>query len=287
MGLVESVYMKAGFNPTRRNRNIGTTKQGHGLNNRLVIPDICRGERRWAEQLGPHRHIQRVIAGRSVVFIVEETHSGCVHACTVDDVRHVLEHIPRDDWDGLDTFVFRQSTRKQRLLRPAWGRMFYAADFGLPGRKPLRSGPAVILEAVNCGAKLEWGSGLDPDDQAELARLKKDGHHVSRKGRRHLIAMTPSAVRATQLYRTLLHEVGHWVDYLEKVERPADAGVGEYGALSEAYFKRPGHEREAFAHRYADTMRERLRRFGIVPFEPIIAPEPGVWSSAPGGDPNS
>jgi hypothetical protein len=29
---------RAGWNPTRRNRNIGTAKSGHGLDNSLVIP---------------------------------------------------------------------------------------------------------------------------------------------------------------------------------------------------------------------------------------------------------
>jgi hypothetical protein len=56
---------------------------------------------------------------------------------------------------------------------------------------------------------------------------------------------------------------------LEKVERPADAGLGDYGKLSEAYFSRPQDEREAFAHRYADMTRDRLIKFGIIPFDRI------------------
>ena len=31
--------MRAGYNPNRRNRNLGTKKAGHGQANRLVIPD--------------------------------------------------------------------------------------------------------------------------------------------------------------------------------------------------------------------------------------------------------
>lgn len=269
--------MKTGFNPTRRNRNIGTAKQGHGRNNCLVIPDICLRGRIWAEQLNPHQQIQRVIGGRHVVFIVEETNSGCTHACTVEDIRYILEHVPRADLDGLDTFVLRQSTRKQRLIRPAWGRMFYFADIGLPGRDPVRLGPVVMLEAIDCDAQFEWASALDPHSQAELERLKEDGHRVVRKGHRYQFSMTAEAVRATQLYRTLLHEIGHWVDYLEKVERPAESGTGTRQELSETFFRRPGQEREAFAHRYADAMRERLKRFGIIPFEQIVSPKPGVW----------
>jgi hypothetical protein len=32
-----------GFNPIRRNRNIGTAKSGHGQDNRMTIPKIAHG----------------------------------------------------------------------------------------------------------------------------------------------------------------------------------------------------------------------------------------------------
>jgi hypothetical protein len=134
-----------------------------------------------------------------------------------------------------------------------------------------------MLEAVDCSAKLKWRSALDPNDQAELARLQNDGHRVSREGHHHVLSITPKSVRATQLYRTLLHEIGHWADYLEKVERPAEGGAGEYAELSAAYFRRPNQEREAFAHRYADATRERLMKFGVLPFDPIANLKPGIW----------
>lgn len=207
-----------------------------------------------------------MVGSREIIFLVEETTGGCVHACSVDDVRHVLAHVPAGDWEGLDTFVLRQSTRKQRTLRPAWGRLLYFADLGVPGRAAKRRGPAVLLEAVDCAAKLKWSSSLDPDDQAELDRLAEDGHVIERIGRQHVFSISPEATRATQLYRTLLHEIGHWVDWLNKVERPAERG-GDFDRLREAYFQRPRDERDAFAHRYASEMRERLVRFGVIPFE--------------------
>lgn len=257
---------RAGFNPTRRNRNIGTPKQGHGQDNRLVIPELMTSSRTWKERLNRHQQIQRVVGGREIIFIVEETSGGCVHACSVDDVRHVLAHIPAADWEGLDTFVFRQSTRKQRVLNPAWGRLSYDADLGLPGRAAKRRGPAVFLEAVDCAANLKWSSSLEPDEQAELERLRLDGHVIERVGRRHVFSITPEATRATQLYRTLLHEIGHWVDWLNKVERPSERG-GDFRTLSDAYFQRPKDDREAFAHRYADEARARLQRLGVIPFQ--------------------
>jgi hypothetical protein len=261
--------MRAGFNPTRRNRNIGTAKQGHGRNNRMVVPKVSTHGRNWSEQLNPHQLVQRVVSGRELTFIVEELRSSCVHACTIEDICRVLENVPLADWVGLDTFVLRQSTRKQWLLHPAWGRMFYWADLGLPGRRAKTLEPAIILEAVDYNEKFEWPTALDLEDLAELERLKSDGHRVSRVGRRYVFSMSPEAVRVTQLYRTMLHEIGHWVDYLDKVRRPADPGLGDYAQLSAAYFRRPRQEREAFAHRYASTTRERLVKFGILPFDQI------------------
>ena len=260
--------MRAGFNPTRRSRNIGTSKQGHGQNNKLVIPTVCSDERRWAEQLGSYSLFQRSVDGREVIFIVEETTEGCSHACSVEDIRHVLANIPLADWDGLDTIVLRQSTRKQRILHPVWGRLFYSADLGLPGRATIRLGPAVILEALEVDAKIEWPTSLSPHGLAELERLRSDGHEIIRRGRRLQILTNPGSVRATQLYRTLLHEIGHWVDYLEKVTRPAGDDDAKWAELNRAYFSRPQDEREAFAHSYAASTAERLTKFGVLPFDP-------------------
>jgi hypothetical protein len=108
--------MKAGFNPARRSRNIGTAKQGHGQDNRLAIPNISRSVREWKEQHNPHQCVERQVRGRKLTIIVEDNHPGRVHARTVGDLCQVLENIPSDDWSGLATFVPRQSTRQQRLL---------------------------------------------------------------------------------------------------------------------------------------------------------------------------
>ena len=256
------------FNPVRRSRNIGTPKQGHGEDNRLVIPDPVDTSRRWSEQLGRHERFQRVINGRELIFLVEENSGGCIHACSIADVVQIFRHLPMSDWEGLDTVVFRQSTQKQRTLRPAWGRLLYYADLGNPGRAARRKGPALLLEAVDCNTSFKWRTSLDPDDQAELERLRLDGHAVERTGSKYVVTTSPQAARTTQLYRTVLHEVGHWVDWLEKVARPEASG-GDYCLLSEAYFQRPSAEREAFAHRYARETMDRLERFGLAPFQPL------------------
>ena len=260
--------MRPGFNATRRSRNIGTAKQGHGQNNRLRIPSVCGDERTWSQQLGPHRLEERWVLRRRLTFIIEETSGGCIHACTVDDVCHMLGLMPFADWDGLETFVFRQPRRKQAILNPVWGRLSYAADFGRPAQRTVRWGPAVTLEAQQPNGLLRWGAKLPLSDQEELERLRDDGHRVERDGPRWTIALSPESIRATQLYRTLPHEIGHWVDWLEKVERPEAAG-GDYDALSDAYFARPADEREAFAHRHADQIRKGLIGSGLLPFPPI------------------
>jgi len=258
------------FNATRRNRNIGTAKQGHGRDNRLVIPQPAGAVGTWKEQLGKHQYVRVDVSGKPVDFFVEDTTGGCVHACSVNDVATMLSHVPDSDRAGLNIVVLRQPTRKQRVLAPAWGRLIYFAELASAGSTPVATGPAVLLEAIDLAAKLDWSTSLPPNMAAELERLKSDGHIIDRVGHRHVFSMTAQSVRATQLYRTLLHEVGHWADWLEKVETPCARG-GDFDALADAYFARPQAEREAYAHRYADGLRERLEREGAIPFAQSVA----------------
>lgn len=255
------------FNPTRRNRNIGTAFLGHGQDNRASIPRPRNRQRDWAEQIGTHHIFRQTVSRRELVFIVEDTHGGCTHACSINDICYLLAHVPAFDWHGLSTFVLRQPTAKQRMLRPAWGRLFYDADMGSLSGESIHRGPAILLDAVNFDARLVWSKSLRPDDQEELKRLLADGHRIISDGRRHVLTVSQESVRATQLYRTLLHEIGHWVDFRKKVTGPADAG-GDFVILSQLYFARRAAEREAFAHRFADATRAHLQRFGVIPFAP-------------------
>lgn len=259
--------MQTPFNPTRRNRNIGTAKQGHGQNNSLVIPDRSDGLH-WLDRIGEYNIEDHQIAGRTIRFIVEANALGCIHPCSVSDVAHVLEALPQSDWAGLDTFVFRQPTRKQLTLSPVWGRLLYFAEITTSKGKILAKGPTIFLDAVEVESSMAWSTSLDPDEMQELERLKADGHVVERSGRKHDITVSATSARNTQLYRTLLHEAGHWFDWLSKVEEPASRS-GDWGTLETAYFARPKAEREAFAHRYADAQRARLQADGIIPFRQI------------------
>ena len=117
--------------------------------------------------------------------------------------------------------------------------------------------------------RFRWSKSLDPDDQAELERLRSFADSYEFDGRHHVMDLDLEAIRRVQLHHTLLHEVGHWVDMLEKVEWPAareDLDVEEWEQLLDAYHNRPRREREDFAHRYADRMRDKLTRTGVLPF---------------------
>lgn len=87
--------MKHGRNPTRRNRNIGTAKQGHGQENANVVP------RAWLDSVWDwkrtpaHGVVTRRVWGRGLPFMVEHTREDCAHACTVDDVAELLNLLPK------------------------------------------------------------------------------------------------------------------------------------------------------------------------------------------------
>lgn len=199
-------------------------------------------------------------------FVIETNALGCVHSCTVSDVLRILEALPQSNLVGLRTFVFRQPTRKQLVLSPVWGRLLYDSEISTANGKILATGPVIFLDAVQVDKMIVWSTSLDPERSQELDRLRNDGHNVQRSGHRFDISITASSARNTQLYRTLLHEIGHWVDWLSKVEEPVARG-GDRDDLETTYFARPKSEREAFAHRYADTQRKILEANGIIPFD--------------------
>ena len=235
----------------------------------MKIPAICHNERIWWEQIDKYRVLQRRVQGRDVLFILEETTEGFVHSCSVGDLCRILNLVPTNDWDGLQTLLLRQPTRKENLMSPCWGRLAHSAEIGQPGETNIYEGPAIILEAVDPSAHFKWNKSLSPSDMQEFNRLKGDGHVVQDQGKYFLISPNADTVRATQLYRTVLHEIGHWVDWLERVERPSAMNSGSYAALSDAYWSLPSQERESYAHKYADTVRRRLQREASIPFEPI------------------
>jgi hypothetical protein len=115
--------MKRGGDATRRNRNIGTAKQGLGQDNRLVIP-WC-GLKLYYENLTDYKVVLRSVHSKSLPFIVERTRTDSCRACTIDDIASVLQHMPFSDFFGIDFIVMRQPKRKEEIINPVWGRLAY------------------------------------------------------------------------------------------------------------------------------------------------------------------
>jgi hypothetical protein len=229
-----------------------------------VVPNPRAGFPAFS-QIGNFDTVKAVVAGRDITFLIEKTRPDCFHACTVADIAALFDVIPAADWYGLQTIVFRQPTRKQSVFSPVWGRLQYHAEIITRQNRCVASGPVVQLEAIEQDFSYEMPSSLSTDEQLELARLRSDGHRIVREGTKHIIHVTPKSARHTQLYRTMLHEIGHWIDWNEKVEMPAMNGA-DRTALMDHYFARPISEREAFAHRYAANMSRQLSDAGKIPF---------------------
>lgn len=248
--------------PERRNRKIGTAASGYGQSNKMKIPEswvdstgrcTCYYERIQADFTGEY-----AIGERRIKVFYEKPWGGFSYGCSPEDVVHVLSQVPSDDIRLLDYVVFRQPTRKQLQQFPVWGRLIYCAEIGD------LTGPTIFLESQELGSEFKWPRKLNVEDRAEVERLKADGHIFEDTRRHHINRMTEPAIRNTLLYRTLLHELGHWVDYDRKVLSADDVDLA-----ADLYFARPRVEREQFAHRYAEEMAARLRAEKTIPFAPL------------------
>lgn len=250
--------MRSGWRPERRNRKIGTKEAGFKQSNKMTIP------RRWLDRdgsprllrMGPLQTIEHELPGGSLTFLYESPRPDCTYGCSPKDVAHIFANVPARDREDLEIVAFRQPTRKQQILNPVWGRLFYYAEF------EAHDGPTIVIEAVDLSRRMRWPRKLSLENRHELKRLRDDGHKIDEDRRGYTIRYTQRSVRQTILYRTLLHELGHWVHWLTEVERPRNGG-------RDRYFAKPASEREAFAHAYAERLAERLRRKGVIPFPPF------------------
>lgn len=259
---------KAVWRPERRNRNIGTAASGHGQSNRMTIPnsrlDRFGMETVYQERIKP-THVETVeIGNSSLVVLYEEPRPGFTYGCSPGDVTHLLSLVPEDDLNQIDLIIFRQPTNKQARHNPVWGRLRYCAAIGN------HLGPAIYLEAQKIGASFSWKRKLNPDDQTELSRLRSAGNMITETKREFVITPTENSIRNTLLYQTLLHEVGHWVQFEKEALDETTSLSADLKLARDLYFAKPTAERERFAHRYADEMAHELRSSGKIPFDPII-----------------
>ena len=249
---------------TRRNRNIGTAKQGYGQDNEMSIPHPTYKDdfRFYFERLSNYKKEKRVINNHEFIFVVEDTLQDYTHACSVDDVAHIIEHLPTEDYGEMKFIIFRQPKRKEARLSSVWGRLIYFFELEKEDH------PAIILEAFCIDDTLEWPRKLSVDNRLEFQRLQDDGFVFVESKKSYQSTLTKQLVRNTQLYRTLLHEFGHYVHYLTIVERPAGEDVDEWDKLKDFYHENiPSSEKEVFAHSYAQKIQKKLKKEGIIPFE--------------------
>jgi hypothetical protein len=253
--------MRAGWNATRRNRNIGTARSGLGQENRFAIPS-CRSDIRpfWS-RLTRYTIVRRRLNGKNFGVLVEPTRPNSVYPCTVDDLFHLLRYVPTEHLDEIELLILRQPKRKEEVFAPCWGRLAYRV--AIAGYDC----PAIILEAIELGKRWRWSRSLRPDAADELQRLRADGHKITATRQGYIIEPTLEAARSTQLYRSLFHEIGHWVHYVKIVERPSSGNIDLWPALSNRYDKIPSVQKETFAHRYADSLRAQLSAEKAIPFE--------------------
>lgn len=242
------------YTPSRRNRNIGTAKQGHGQNNRMRIPESWHDSRIFYEKLRCPVRIKRTIGTKELIFLVEEPLTDYRHSCTVDDICRMLGYIPANDWSMLDIIVLRQPTRKQKILSNVWGRLSYYYE------TDTCSGVAIVLESQPCDNVMKCSKSLCPDDQKEIERLSRDGHEIRFEKKHITIRSTLAACRNTQLFKTLPHEIGHYCHYRQIND-------------DRRYKSIPLNEKEAAANRYADKLASILRTNQEIPFDRLVDPQ--------------
>ena len=250
---------RSGYDARRRNRNIGTSKQGHGQDNCLSIPERWFSARVYYEILRKPIILKKLIGGRVLPVVIESPTPPYLYPCTVDDVIYLLSHVPKEFTENLDFFVFRHPTCKQRLLRSCWGRIVYFADLANQLHSPILgdSGTAIYIESCKPAQTWKWQKSNTPRAHEELNRLREDGHSITLLKRHFEIRSTLESSRNTILYRTILHELGHLEDWL----------------TDDRYDTKSTHDQEVFAHKFADRLAQQLSADGIIPFDRIADTE--------------
>jgi len=286
-------------NPIRRNRNIGTAKQGHKRQNRFVVPESRHNPEPFCHQLGEHTQVIRKVNQKDYCFLVEHARTDSCHACTIDDLVTMLSLLDPGSLEGIQLIVLRQPKRKEETLCPVWGRLRYYFE------RPPYSGVAIILEAIDYSKRLEWPKRLTVEETKELKRLVRDGHHFQELKRVYTAPFNLEAVRATQLYRTLLHELGHYQQYVKVVKQPLHRLEEQIAVLEElvdwesddecSHFKRlmtltdeynavyehvwkqydclSKQEKEKYAFGYSARLRSQLEQDHKIPFPRKVSAE--------------
>lgn len=254
---------RSGWNPAKRNRNIGTAKAGHGQDNTLTIPRTWNGGNVFDFHARHARLFELRLDSHSleIPLFVEPPRNLFFHACTPHDVQRLLELVPAAHLTGLAAIVLRQPTKKEQVLRSVWGAIYYDSRFG--GRE----GSIIYLDAQYRGCYTHWSKSLTPQDEKELNRLEKVGFSMESDKRRITLRGTPEQIRHTQLYCTLPHEIGHLVDLNRFVNACEETTTGERERIFQWFCNsRPTLDKEFFANRYAEELIKKGLISGELPF---------------------
>ncbi|MFT9077782.1 hypothetical protein [Ethanoligenens sp.] len=227
------MYPSSHRNPIKRNRNIGTRKSGNKRQSKFEIPS--QNYNPFYKNIQHPKFIQRTVGKKTFQFIVEQLKDNYIYTCSIDEICAVLSRVPPNDLDGLSLIVLRQPKKKEEIIDPCWGRIRYFFEFD----RKLQ--PAIIIEAIDPSSITKiTKKGISPFFQKELDMLSEEGNRVSYDKRNIRISKTTESAKNTQLYRTLLHEIGHYVAY----KRGNDGNTYE--------------DQEVFANNYAKAIMKHL-----------------------------
>lgn len=286
-------------NNVKRNRNIGTIKQGHGKNNFMRIPErISKGA--FYEDLKNYYVVNYSFLGANIKFVIEKTSNDSFYSLTPQDIIKVLSNISYRFVSDIRLIIFRNPTRKQRLIMPVWGRLIYYFEF------ENKIQPAIIFESIKLPSQIKRNKKMSIQEQKEFDFLKNDGYSFRESKREFVTEVNLDLARNTQLYRTLLHEVGHYYDYFSTVIEPLrqldhkillleckiydmhenkDSDLelyvkkwqslkmnyeSEKDSLEKSFNSKSNFEKEEFANTFASEQTRILRSRNIIPFDKII-----------------
>lgn len=188
------------YNAVKRNRNIGTKKSGFKKQSNYKIPDKF-----LSESYSKADKSQVFVHNRPITFYIDKLKNGYDHACTIEEVISVLNQLPAEDVCGIKNIYFHQPSRKKEIFTPMWGSLRYYAG---PNFSPI-----IIINAQKIPFVYKSNLEVIPFWKDELEFLKKNCESYTLTKRKHILVFQKEHIKQIQLYRTVPHEIGHWVDF--------------------------------------------------------------------------
>ncbi|MEM6884603.1 MAG: hypothetical protein AAF571_06175, partial [Verrucomicrobiota bacterium] len=127
---------------------------------------------------------------------------------------------------------------------------------------------AVVIEATCLNGDYYYPKKQSVEDQLEFEHLKDDGLEFKEDKRHFVASIDEEKVRSIQLYRTLLHEIGHYVHYRESIDR-LDIDDEDWEFKYDQFWALPSSDKEYYANKYAISKKRELIAKGVIPFSRI------------------